>query len=215
MLDYRRAIRLSVERAGCQSELLTGVAGQIAIQEARRASASFRPLILLGSVALALSAGAPAYAGLMITPIYGSSITSDPNAAFIVGTIQSAINIYQADFTDPINIAITFQEGGGLGGSSTAFFTLPYTTYYGALKAEIPQTSNDITALASLLPAGANNPVNGSSNINVKSANLRAVSIPTPGVGPGTGTPDGTITLNTSLTSPGSPGSTINTLSKL
>ena len=53
-----------------------------------------------------------------------------------------------------------------------------------------------------LLPSVSTNPVNGSLNINVKSANLRAVGI---NLDPGQ---DGTISLNTTITSPGSPGST-------
>jgi len=43
--------------------------------------------------------------------------------------------------------------------------------------------------------------------VNVKTANLRAVGIATPGFGVGQANPDGAITLNTSLTFPGSLGS--------
>jgi len=155
-------------------------------------------------LAALLGAGQPADA-LVITPTFASNITSDPNAAAIEAIINTAIGIYQADFTDPINVAITFQEGGGLGGSSTFFQNVSYSTYLTALKADAT-TSNDAIA-NSLLPNSATNPVNGTSTINVKTADLRAVGIATPGFGVGQANPDGTITLNTSLTFPGSPGS--------
>ena len=155
---------------------------------------------LLASLAL-MPAGQPAHA-LVITPTFASNITSDPNAAAIEGVINTAISTYEADFSDPITVAITFQEGAGLGGSSTFFANVPYSTYLAALKADAT-TSNDAIA-NSLLPNSATNPVNGASTINVKTANLRAVGI---NANPPAGQPDGFITLNTSLTFPGSPGS--------
>lgn len=203
MRDDRRAISLLVGRAGCRPGLLSGAVRQIAIHGARLAPGSFRPRLFVVSVALGLSQGASAYAGLMIHPTYAPSITTDPNSVAIEGAIQAAINIYQADFTDPINVAITFAEGGGLGSSSTAYANVSYASYITALRAEIPQTGNDVAALK-LLPFATTNPVNGSSTINVKTANLRAIGIP---VFPTSG-PDGTITLNTSLTTPGSSGTT-------
>jgi hypothetical protein len=80
-----------------------------------------------------------------------------------------------------------------------------YSTYVTTLKADA--TTSDDAIANSLLPNSATNPVNGTSTINVKTANLRAVGIATPGFGVGQANPDGTITLNTSLTFPGSPGS--------
>jgi hypothetical protein len=62
------------------------------------------------------------------------------------------------------------------------------------------------TALAGL-PTGADNPVTGSTAIDVKPAELRALGYT--GVPPG-GEFDGTITLNTALTNPGSPGTSLN-----
>ena len=53
---------------------------------------------------------APARAGLVIIPTFDSSITGDPNAAAIEGTINTAIGIYQAKFSDPITVHINFQE---------------------------------------------------------------------------------------------------------
>jgi hypothetical protein len=155
------------------------------------------------SFIITLTLGAPAWANMVITPTYAANITSDPNAAAIESTIQSAINIYEADFSDPITVHITFQEmTGGLGQSSTFFGTISYASYLAALTADA-KTADDVTALAHL-GAGPNNPVNGTASINVKTANLRALGLPG---NPPAGQPDGTIGLNTSITNPGSPGS--------
>jgi hypothetical protein len=154
-----------------------------------------------------LSCGAPAHAGLVITPTFGSSITSDPNAAAIEGVINSAIAVYQGKFTDPITVTIEFNEmTSGLGASTTGFYNVPYQSYLTALTADA-KSAADATALAHL-PAGPNNPVNGDANINVKSANARAVGLPGSFPGFVDGTFDGAIGLNTHITDVGSPGTT-------
>lgn len=158
--------------------------------------------LLLGIIAAA-AVTLPARANLIINPTFDSSITSDPNAAAIEGTINAAIGIYEARFTDPITVAITFREmTSGLGQSTTFFAFGPYAVYLAALIADA-KTGSDATAIAHL-PPGPNNPVNGSASVDVKTANLRAVGI---NVSPPSGQPDGFIGLNTHLTSPGSPGS--------
>jgi len=142
-------------------------------------------------------------AGLTITATFDTSITSDPNAATIESTINTAIAIVQSQFSDPIIVNIKFTKGGPLGASSTWFGNLSYATFLGALKGDA-KTGDDATA-TSLLPSLSTNPVNGQPTINVKAANLRAVGIATPSTPDGF---DGTISLNTTITSPGSPGST-------
>jgi hypothetical protein len=150
---------------------------------------------------MATCVAGPARAGLVINATFDSSITSDPNAAAIEGAINSAIQVYENTFTDPITVAINFSEmNSGLGQSSTAFAVVPYSDYLAALQADAT-SSNDATALAHL-PAGPNNPVNGSPLINVKTANLRAVGI---NINPPAGQPDGFIGLNTHITDIGSP----------
>jgi hypothetical protein len=141
-------------------------------------------------------------AGLTITATFDTTITSDPNAAAIESTINTAIAIVQSQFSDPIIVSIKFTTGGGLGASSSWYATLPYGTFLGALKGGA-KTGDDATA-TSLLPSVATNPVNGQPTINVKSANLRAIGIAT---GPTPDGFDGTISVNTAITSPGSPGS--------
>ena len=157
-------------------------------------------LMALISLAIVFAAGAPAHAtGLVITPTFGSSITSDPNAASIEGTINSAIAFYETTFSDSVTVNITFNEtSSGLGSSSTFFENVPYSLYLAALIAD-KTSANDATALAGL-GLGPANPVNGNATINVKTANLRAVGLPA------SVSQDGFIDLNTNLTDVGSPG---------
>jgi hypothetical protein len=162
----------------------------------------------LVSAAVGFALAAPAWASFVITPTFGGSITADPNAGAIEGIINSAISTYEADFADNINVAITFNEmSSGLGQSSSAFNNVSYTAYLAALTTHAT-TADDATALAHL-PPGPNNPVTGTATINVHTANLRALGLPGGAVAS-----DGTIGLNTSLTFPGSPG-TSNTYSLL
>src|SRR3954468_11931175 len=158
----------------------------------------FLPLLaksrsFLAGMALAISLAAPVHAGLIITPTFDSTITSDGNAATIMATINLAIAIYENSFSDPINVNIKFQEGGGLGSSSTAIGQFSYSSYLTRLGLDAT-TAEDATALASL-PNTANNPVDGNPNIWITSANARAVGFV---FNPGSGF-DGTITLNTSI----------------
>jgi hypothetical protein len=132
---------------------------------------------------------------LVINPIWDSSITSDPNAATIENTINSAIAIYQADFSDPITVSIKFQEtGSGLGGSSSYYATASYSFYRSVLAADAT-TANDATALAHLPNTGAN-PVASGANMALTTANWRALGVT---VTPPGGDPDSWIFLNTSL----------------
>ena len=149
--------------------------------------------LCLAFAAISLAAGAPAWANLIITPTFAANINSDPNAATIKATINAAIAIYQASYTDPITVNITFQEGStGLGGSSSFFSTVTYASYLAALTTD-HKTADDTTALAHLPTAAQYSGFFGTANINAKTANLRAVGISAGGPS------DGTITLNTSI----------------
>jgi hypothetical protein len=166
----------------------------------RRATRRLVPAAVLG---LLIGAAGRAEAGIIITPTFDSSITSDPNAAAIEGAIQGAINDYQARFTDPITVNITFREmTSGLGQSNFSLFSLPYATARAALAADAT-TSDDATALAHL-PAGPNNPVTNTADMLLKPANIKALGI----TGISLPSSDGTIGLNTHLTDVGSPGTT-------
>ena len=76
----------------------------------------------------------------------------------------------------------------------TFFGGITYNQYLAALQAHSSGDAVDTSALASL-PAGPNNPVNGNTNIDVTTANLRALGFNANPPGP-----DSTISLNTSIT---------------
>jgi len=167
------------------------------------ASKSLKGALSATVFAAALACALPAHANLVITPVFDTSITSDVNAAAIEGVIYSAASFYNSTFTNPINVSIKFQEGGGLGGSSSWVYKGYYQNFINALTAGSSGDATDTMALAHL-SHGATNPVTGSDFIVVRAANVQALggTVATPnGL-------DGTITLNTHLTDVGSPGTT-------
>jgi hypothetical protein len=172
-------------------------------------------------LAATLLTGVPAQASSIITATFDSTIANDTNKVAIENAINSAIVQIQATFLNIPSVKIYFQEGGGLGGSEFFDYTVGYSTYYSGL---VTNNANP-AAIAGLAidGSGSNNPVTGTANIDIKSANARAVGIsilpgclPTGSAGSKTcsfaagnsSSVDGIITLNTSLTTPGSPGST-------
>jgi hypothetical protein len=169
---------------------------------------------LTWSMLLFFGASSPAArADLTITPTFDSSITSDPNAAAIEGTITSAIQEYQNTYSNPINVTIYFSEqAGGLGSSNTVLYDQGYQFFRNGLAANqaISGQADQATALANL-PNGVNNPVSGTSDLFIKTADIKALGGPSlQGVqGPDGKFYDGVIGLNTSITNPGSPGSSL------
>jgi hypothetical protein len=149
-------------------------------------------------VAISVIIGGVSAKALVIVPAFDSSITSDPNAATIESTINTAIQFYEARFSDPITVTIDFEEittAGLFGQSSWWYYNIPYSQYLTALQQD-SSTTNDIIALA-ILPSGTSNPVTGTRNMRVKTANLRAIGIT--GLNSGiSGGYDGVIGLHTS-----------------
>lgn len=134
---------------------------------------------------------------LTIVPTFDASITSDTNATTIENTINSALQLYQARFSDPITVTILFKEistSGLYGQSQWSYYDLSYSSYRSAL-ASHATTANDTLAL-SLLPATSANPVTGTDKISVKTANMHALGIS--GASGLTGGYDGIIGLHTS-----------------
>jgi hypothetical protein len=153
-----------------------------------------RLILTLGLSAAIIFTFTPAAHAIVIVPTFDSSITNDPNAAFIEATINQAINFYQTNITTPITVAITYQEmASGLGQSSTFFSTITYDQYLSALQSHSSGDAVDTSTLATL-PPGPNNPVNGNTAIDVTTANLRAL-----GFSASVAT-DSVIGLNTSIT---------------
>lgn len=151
---------------------------------------SLLPVFVAGLI-MAFATPKPACA-LSIGATFDASLTAPE-----IAVINSAIAFYQSTFNDPITATIKFADmATGLGSSSTWLIGTSWATFRAALAGDAI-TADDLTALAST-PGGANNPVNGSTSISVKTANLRAVGLP--GVSGLTGGFDGLIGLNTAIT---------------
>ena len=172
----------------------------------------------LASVALTLAlAASPTYASqFTINATFDSSITSDPNASSIEAIINSAIVTYETLFTDPITVAIDFKAmASGLGQSSSNDVGINYAAFYAAYAANAAHNNNAAasTALAAgVVPNLASNPLAGlsgitpSSEIVLTNADAKALGLCIGCIGSGF---DGTVTLNTQITNPGSAGSSL------
>lgn len=145
---------------------------------------------------------------ITIVPTFDSTITSDTNSGAIEAAINQAITNFDSVVTtpNPITVNITFGEGGGLGQSTTTLFKISYSSFLTALEANSSADATDLAAIAANDGSATNNPVTGSAFINVKTANLKALGLCT-GSCASVAT-DGSILLNTTLTTPGSPGTT-------
>jgi hypothetical protein len=96
--------------------------------------------------------------------------------------------------------------GGGLGSSLTSVYSARYSVFATQLHGASSGDATDTAALTSV-PIQAANPVTGSSVINFKSANGRALGFNTPGGVVVNGMSyDSELAFNTSITTPGGPG---------
>src|SRR6266496_280349 len=170
-----------------------------------------RPYTATGSVSYSevMTATTVPTTGLTIHATFDSSITGNPNAAAIQAMINRAISIYESLFSDPITIQIFFRysttaadgtplSAGTISQSELVVYTIPWSDYINALRADA-KTSNDDLANASLPGAAL------SSNLKPSSANGRSVALNTPPamfangtVGDG-GPYDGIVTLNSAV----------------
>jgi hypothetical protein len=157
---------------------------------------------LLAAIAILVLASAGRATSFTIIPTFDSSITSDPNAAVIEGTINTAIQTYESIFNNPVTLNITFSEmTSGLGASSFDVYQIPWSAFYTALGNETP-SPQDAIALANL-PNTSVNPVTSTVDMLIKPANAAVLGID---LGLPAGTSDGTVSVNTSMTTPGSSG---------
>lgn len=153
-----------------------------------------RVAIVLSLIGLALCNSGELQAGLIINATYDSSITNDPNAATIQNTINAALQVYQNAFSTNITVNLNFRAvTTGLGSSLTSNGNTTYADYLANLR-NVQASAADAAALA-LLPNGTTNPVNNDTQMNLATANFRAIGI---NQNPSPGDPDSTISLNLS-----------------
>ena len=151
------------------------------------------PWLFLGSVALALALSSRVDA-LTFIPTFEPSITTHPQAATIMATINSAMAVYQNNFSDPVTIYVRFKNITDVRSSLVRdLFPTTYTAYQTALQHKI-KSLDDAVAFAHL-PNTLGNPVNGSTLIMALPL-ARALGFP---ANPPLFQPDGTIGLNLSV----------------
>jgi hypothetical protein len=155
---------------------------------------------LLFFIAAFLAAPSALSASFIITPIFGTSITSDPNAAAIEAVINTAVNFYEATFSNNMDVDIDYDlMTSGLGESSFQLYAVGYAAYRQALVNDA-SGANDAIALANL-PNTTANPVTGTNYINIKPATEAAVGLISSS--PSSPVQGGTVSLNVSLTTTG------------
>jgi hypothetical protein len=114
---------------------------------------------------------------LVIVPIFDASIADAPQAATIEATINTAIEQYETTYSTPITVKIYFEQGPGLGSSTTTTVTVSYYDYRKAFAAHA-KSADQISALASL-PKGTTNPVTGGKDIDLTQADAQALGFKT------------------------------------
>ena len=176
---------------------------------------------LVAMVTLCAVSPGRARANLTITPTFDSSITSDPNAAAIEGTINSAIGVLESDISTPITVSVYFQATPedvefDVFDNNTSQAVSSYYDYYNQLKAidTAPgATSAQQTAFVSLGAApspSSGNPVTGygsDTSIWFTAPNARALGLNAPAykVASNGQTYDSIIDLDPTLTYPPNP----------
>ncbi|MGZ3376980.1 MAG: NF038122 family metalloprotease [Phenylobacterium sp.] len=152
---------------------------------------------LLGAVAASalLAAAGPGHA-LTINAFFGSSITTDPNAAAIEASINSALGFY-SQFTNAVTVNIGFQSvTTGLGGSNTGLYGDYYSSYVNQMQIDALTHPGNAVLNTALQPANLA-AGNQADLIFGTSAEMRALGYDTPGFVAGFF--DGIISLNTSI----------------
>lgn len=165
---------------------------------------------LLGGVFFATLVAIPASASsLTIVPTFDSTITSDPNAAVIEATINSAIQVYDSLFSNPITVSIEFTEmSSGLSQNVKPLDSISYSTFYSAYSTNAADNNDPAaqTALASgVVPNQTTNPVTGSNFMYASTADLLVLGIPCGGCTLSDGY-DGIISFNAGIINPGNSG---------
>lgn len=135
---------------------------------------------------------------LTIVPTFDDSSLTGQNKTDFEATIDSAIQAYASLITNSVTVSITFKpdESVGLGQSQTFETFISYSRFLTDLSAHAT-TANDATALAHL-PVQSANPVDGSTQMELSLANLRALGETSLATN-NTGQPDAIISLKTSI----------------
>jgi hypothetical protein len=129
-------------------------------------------VMMMAAAAMSLAINQPVSAGLTFSTVYEASVDAAAQSK-----INAILDGYSALFSDNVNVSLKFKSSGaGLGTSETYTFTQSYQSFYNALVADA-SSAHDGIAIAGLLPASVNNPVNATPDITQGRAGWAAIGI--------------------------------------
>jgi PEP-CTERM motif len=135
---------------------------------------------------------------------YESSITGNSKASTIETSINTAITSIESQFFNPITVYISFDDptvsgqisiGSNIGENVTNEYLVTYSQFIQALALD-DNRPYDVTAMLHLDSSATVDPVNGNSDMLLKSANAEALGFSIPNVVSSSSNPDGTVYLN-------------------
>lgn len=129
-------------------------------------------VMMMAAAAMSLAINQPVSAGLTFSTVYEASVDAAAQSK-----INAILDGYSALFSDNVNVSLKFKSSGaGLGTSETYTFTQSYQSFYNALVTDA-SSAHDGIAIAGLLPASVNNPVNATPDITQGRAGWAAIGI--------------------------------------
>jgi hypothetical protein len=127
-----------------------------------------------GIVALLLVPSA--FAGLVIVPIFDSSITSNVNASQIESAINTATSTLENLYSNSVTIPVTFTYGvlaGDLLDNNTdEYYSISYSSYVSLLKADSAANPNNTALALALANLGSGNDSSGTANMVINGNQL-------------------------------------------
>jgi hypothetical protein len=155
------------------------------------------PVMVCLASATSLAANA---AAISFTPTYDFGALVGADQTKFQASIESVLNYYSTSFGAPnaLNVSIRFKadETISLGQSTTFINSVSYADYRTALVGSASSAADALSLLT--MPAGVNNPVNGTPNLTTSLPLLRALGF---AQGDNGGGLDSTVSLKTSLMS--------------
>jgi hypothetical protein len=132
-----------------------------------------------------ISLAPAASAGLIIDPIFDSSITSSGNAAAIEGAINSAIGTIDGLYSNPVTLNVTFTYTPGAAGdllsTNQDFYDVSYAQYVGLLTADSAANPGNTVLATAVANLGDGNDANGRKDLAVAGDQLTMLGITEPG----------------------------------
>ena len=138
--------------------------------------------IALSVCALLMFARAHAAQALVINPTFDSSLTGLANTADIENTINTADTTIGSLYNDPITVNVLYRgihagTNGSLANSFIGFYFYSYNFYTDLLKSDAAAHPDNTSLNEAVLNLTAGNDANGSRDMAVTSANLRALGL--------------------------------------